>query len=218
MPAWRSKSINAIKIAENLSTKNRWKSVAKPSTGRVTKPSAGSSWKPKPSLKAITRIKVLIIPKINNKFIVVKDKKSNELTFIGGGCKYKPRFTKNNINLKQCALKELREESKNSIKLNLNNLQNVLFNFTTKKRSKEEYASNIQKGQNITSHYYGFVKNISNTHSINKIKNNFNKYNLKNNKSYNETSNIMLMSRNNLEKINKSKKYYVINKSLNKLR
>ena len=49
------------------------------------------------------RFKAIVIPKIGNKYVVVKDKKYGEYTFVIGGCKLNEPST-------ACALRELAEE------------------------------------------------------------------------------------------------------------
>ena len=147
--------------------------------------------------KPETRRKVIVVPKINSKYVLVRNRKSGDLTFIGGGCSLKN-------NIKNCALRELREESKNSIKLR--NINNYKKRFLNKTRAQHEQNNNNARRLNVTLNYHVFVPNISNK-NFNTIKRNFNAYR-GTNKKYLETSNILLMSKNNL---NNKDKYFIVN-------
>ena len=150
------------------------------------------------------RKKVLIIPKLNGKYITVRNKKSDQTTFIGGGCGYYN-------NVRKCALKELYEESRKAIN-NINfRLQNVTNRHGFNGNRKLEGHNN--KGKNIVSRYSVFIGNPTKSINFANIKKKFkNGKNLKN--KFNETSNIMLMSGKNLVSLNKNKKYYIVNKVL----
>lgn len=152
----------------------------------------------------IIRKKVLVIPKLNGKYITVRNKKSGQTTFIGGGCGYYN-------NVRKCALKELHEESRKAIN-NLNfRLQNVTNRHGFNGNRKLEGHNN--KGKNIVSRYSVFIGNPTKPINFANIKRKFNKgKNLKNN--YNETSNIMLISGKNLASLNKNAKYYIVNRVL----
>lgn len=84
-----------------------------------------------------TRYKAVVIPRIGDKFIVVRDKKSKDITFVVGGCKMK-EFK----NLKMCAVRELSEETHGSIVIDQRLLNTPSFQFSSKYRSKSEKAKN----------------------------------------------------------------------------
>ncbi len=160
---------------------------------------------PPPGKTSVKRVKVLVVPKIHNKYVLVKNKKSGNSTFIGGGCGF-------HNNLKNCAHKELDEETKKSIKLN--KINNYATYFTNKRRSPREQENNNKRGLNVTVYYYLFMPNISNK-NFGKIKRNFNSFNTRTvTKNYNETSNIFLVPKNSLKNVNQ--KYFVMNVALNK--
>ena len=67
-----------------------------------------------------TRYRGVVIPTINGKYVVSEFKepgKKTNLTFMGGGCGQK------NGTIRNCALRELREESRGALSLSLNNLK-----------------------------------------------------------------------------------------------
>ena len=141
----------------------------------------------------VTRYKTLVIPRTaNKKYIVVTNSNSGEITFIGGGCK-----THEKNNLRNCALRELREEAKNSIPANRNNLK-FLFNAKHKIRSNKEKANNIIRGLNVTTHYNVYGLNLKN--KMNNIKKRYNK-STRENSSYKETKNILKLSRKELNNV-----------------
>jgi hypothetical protein len=134
------------------------------------------------------RYKTIVIPVIDGKYVVVRDTKSQNITFIGGGCK------QSNL-MKNCAVRELSEETKNSIRLQSNRLPNATFSFTSKKRSKSELANDMKRGLDVTMVYTVFIVDL-NDFLFNTIHQNF--HTSKNNHPNKETNNIYLMSRNNL--------------------
>ena len=152
------------------------------------------------------RRKTLVIPVINNKYIVTKYKNKGETTFISGGCK-------TNENIRNCAGKELGEESRYSIK-NRNFKKNFTFNVGPKYRSPEELAQNKNRKIVVVTTYHTFF--LKPTKTFKNIYNNFHKF-IPRTKTEKEMSNIMLMSLNNL---NKNSKLWVImkNKVLPELR
>jgi ADP-ribose pyrophosphatase YjhB (NUDIX family) len=150
--------------------------------------------KPKP-LKPEVRFKVLVIPRIGDKIVVVRDAKSGELTVPGGGCP--PRY-KNN--LRNCAAKELSEETRRSIIQNRNSIQ-PFFSFRTKNRPPDQKLNDNKRGIIVTTVYTVYTvevgsnfKNIENSFKTKSQMTNFEK----NSKEYSETSEILLMSTKNL--------------------
>ena len=149
-----------------------------------------------PTRRAQNRFKAIVVPKIGNKFVVFRYTGTKNLTFPGGGCKYE-----NGKNLRNCALKELREESKNSITAKKSNLKNFFY-FSNKNRSNKELENNMKKGINVTMHYHGYLLNLKN--EFNNLKRRYNSFNInkvpKNNKkAYSETNRVKLKTRGDLE-------------------
>jgi len=123
----------------------------------------------------ITRFKVVVFPKMpNGRYIFVRNAKSQELTLPSGGCGF-------GKNLKNCAKKELAEETKNSVPVK--NLVQV-FHFTNNNRSN--YAPNKR---NITMNYTGYLLKVNkNFENIEKNFKNFKLPNHANKKAYSETN------------------------------
>jgi ADP-ribose pyrophosphatase YjhB (NUDIX family) len=147
-----------------------------------------------PTLTPQNRFKAIVVPKIGNNFVVFRYTGTNDLTFPGGGCGF-------GKNLRNCAVKELREESKNSITANKSNLKN-LFQFKNKNRSPKELKRNREVEKvNVTMHYYGYLLNLKN--EFDKIKQRYNSFNItkvpnKNKKAYSETNGVELKNLKNL--------------------
>jgi hypothetical protein len=145
--------------------------------------------------KSITT-KAYVLPMIGNKYVVGNFKLKNgkfEKTFIGGGCgDYE--------NIRNCAIKELGEESKETIRINNRKKMIPLFSFISKERFGKEIQNNINNKRNVTLRYTVFKVDLSNK-NFNKIKSNFKNSTLTN-KKYMELNNIHLMSLENLRKAN----------------
>ena len=156
-----------------------------------------SSYVPPGKRKKETRRKALVIPMIGNKYIVARNRKSKNITFIGGGCK-------NAQNNKKCALQELHEEARHSITATNKNLIKF-FNFVAEPKYRLLNGYN-NKGQQISTDYKVF--SLKPTKSFKNIYNNFHAF-VPKTKSENEMSNIMLMSLNNL----KNNKVYTVMKN-----
>lgn len=140
------------------------------------------------------RYKAIVVPKIGNNFVVFRYTGTKNLTFPGGGCGF-------GKNLRNCALKELREESKNSITAKKSNLKNFFY-FSNKNRSKSELKNNREKRINVTMHYYGYLLNLKN--NFDNIKQRYNSFNInnvpnRNKKAYSETNCVKLKTRGDLE-------------------
>ena len=159
-------------------------------------PSHGYTFKKSPSPNKTfvkqTSYKAIVVPMIGNKYIVVRDVKSKNKTFIGGGCK------KTNASKRNCALRELMQESKNTIKVNRNNLK-PFGSFNSRNRSKSEKLNNLRQKRNVTLRHILFKVRLPNTSNINKIRTNFKSFR-SNDPEYLETNNIYLMSKNNLNR------------------
>lgn len=153
--------------------------------------------------KNVTRRKAIIIPKMGKKYIVVRNKKYQELTFPGGGCG-------NGVNIHNCARRELQEETKNSLNINNKNMNafrkmmpvHTFSNFT---RSKEEAAADAKgngsgnkRPLRVKMNYSIFLVNLPNR-NIKNIKNKFHA-STKTSTPYMETNNINLISRAELNK------------------
>ena len=136
------------------------------------------------------RRKALVIPVINNKYIVTKNKKSGQTTFISGGCKTGEK-------IRNCALKELGQESRYSIK-NINLKKQFTFTIDPSFRSSEELAQNKNRRIFVLTRYHAFL--LKTKKPFKEIYNNFHKFKPVPNSKNDETSNIMLMSLNNLNK------------------
>ena len=136
------------------------------------------------------RRKALVIPVINNKYIVTRNKKSGQTTFISGGCKTGEK-------IRNCALKELGQESRYSIK-NINLKKQFTFTIDPSFRSSEELAQNKNRRIFVLTRYHAFL--LKTKKPFKEIYNNFHKFKPVPNSKNDETTNIMLMSLNNLNK------------------
>ena len=99
------------------------------------------------------RYKGYVILKHGSKYIVFRDTKSKEVSFAGGGC-----GKNNGHNRRNCARRELREESKGALNLKRNNLIPA-FNFESNTRFPGE-NTHTRQGQKIVQHYHVFQANI----------------------------------------------------------
>ena len=167
-----------------------------------------------PELMTVQRRKAIVIPELNGKYVVVRDKKSGQVTFIGGGCPF-------GKNIHKCALKELYEESRKAI---------TRFNFNLTERANLRFIGNRSKEGVTNNRPGGFAENnrtkvIMTYHvfkgipkkdiKFNTIKQKFNAANVsKLGKNFQETSNIMVMSKNNLIRMSAKSKYFIVNEIL----
>ena len=134
------------------------------------------------------RYKSIVIPQIGDKFIVVRDAKYGELTFVVGGCKLRESNS-------DCALRELAEETRNAV--TIGPLSRPNFSFESRDRSRAELQADKNQGVFVTMVYNVFIVPIST--SFEHIKRLYNSKNFLNkNKSYHETSGIYLMSLSDL--------------------
>jgi ADP-ribose pyrophosphatase YjhB (NUDIX family) len=146
------------------------------------------------TLKKENRYKAVIVPKHGNKYVVVRNNKSKNLTFPVGGCK-KSEFLEN------CARRELSEETRKTIQAR--NLKRI-HEFTAN-RSKRELDKNKKERKNVTMHYIVFMTNVSNINMKKVLQNFKNESFIKNltgnnRKSHLETTNINVKSLNEIEK------------------
>lgn len=141
-------------------------------------------------MKTEFRYKSIVIPFTirydDIEYIVVQDKKTNELTFVGGGCKKKELS-------QDCAIRELSEETRGVFPhLKKSNLM-YSFSFESNERSKKELKKDKLEGVQVTMIYdvYFIWLNYINFYDI---KQRFHKF------SYDddETSDIQLLSKNSL--------------------
>ena len=172
---------------------------------------------PAPELRTVQRRKAIVIPELNGKYVVVRDKNSGQVTFIGGGCPF-------GKNIHECALKELYEESRaaiNRFNFKLTERNNLRF---IGNRSKEGVTNNRPggfaennrgKGIKVIMTYHVFKGIPKKDIKFNTIKQKFNAANVsKLGKNFQETSNIMVMSKNNLISMPAHSKYFIVNEIL----
>jgi hypothetical protein len=132
-----------------------------------------------------TRYKSVVVLRQGKDFIVVRDKKSGDWTFVVGGCKL-------GENSRNCARRELREETRNTVRANT---LNHLFHFTSNKRSRSEKAKNNSEGKKVTMRYNVYKSNVKK--NVRNIRGNFHKTRPRTNANA-ETTNINRKSRENL--------------------
>ena len=142
-----------------------------------------------------TRYKAVVIPTIKGKFVVVRyhdtNKKRTDLTFIGGGCG--PRENKRN-----CAIRELKEETRGALNVRKENLKNRIRPFMGP-RLPWELVKNAIEGKKVSMEYHVFFAPLKNTTRIKNIKHRYwSKKNLT--KAEKETRGILLRSPANLER------------------
>tara|TARA_B100001996_G_scaffold378336_1_gene362352 strand:- start:888 stop:1373 length:486 start_codon:yes stop_codon:yes gene_type:complete len=139
------------------------------------------------------RYKAVVIPIIKNKFVVVKDAKYNEITFVVGGCK-------RNEHILRCGLRELYEETRGVFGEVLPCHLKHLFTFESPNRSKQELAADKRQGVIVTMVYNVFILDLQNM-AYSNFNNLQNLYNLRNSINY-ETNGIYLMSKQELYSAN----------------
>lgn len=149
-----------------------------------------------PPRRPQTRYKAFVIPIINGKYVVVQNAgKYQNLTFIGGGCHERE-------NTKNCALRELAEETRHSVLLRRNQLPNksqIQFNVTPRERnaSRQYLNKNRKQGVSVTMRHNFFLVPIKN--NFNNIKRRYHSRRSLT-RSEKETINIFLKSKNELNK------------------
>lgn len=111
------------------------------------------------------RYKSVIIPKIGNKYIIVKDRQSGEWTFAGGGCKKR-------YSIYSCGMRELLEETGGTVRLSVKDIRNSThYGFISKWRSDTEKKQNKKEKINVTVVFNVFV--VDYTGNIDNLKERF---------------------------------------------
>ena len=136
-----------------------------------------------------TRYKAVVIPRLGNKYIVVRDKKSKDLTFVVGGCKMRESDV-------MCAVRELSEETHGSIVIDPRLLSKPSFYFTSKNRTKSEKATDEMHRVEVTMLYNVFIFDLNDSWS--NIKRNYETKKFLTNEEK-ETNGIHLMTCKELE-------------------
>lgn len=141
-------------------------------------------------MKRDIRYKSIVIPFIIEddtiQYIVVQDKKTNELTFVGGGCK-KTELSQD------CAIRELYEETRGAFST-INNMDLIYsFSFESNKRSKKELKKDKIEGVHVTMTYDVYFLPLNYINFPN-IRQRFHKFS----NDDDETSDIQLLSKNSL--------------------
>ena len=150
------------------------------------------------------RYKSIVIPYIetryNNRtstsYVLVKDAKFNEYTFIVGGCKKNEQAT-------TCALRELKEETRGILGNVSRHALDVGFQFDSKERSAAERKKDAIEGVDVTMRYTVYYLRLDMTKTaFNDIRERFTKMRPKKAEN-NETSDIVLKTKHELEESNK---------------
>lgn len=136
-----------------------------------------------------TRYKAVVIPKLDDAYVVVKDRVHQEWTFVVGGCKRSESG-------KACALRELREETRGV----LGDMDvTYAFQFQSRNRSKQELANDMRKGLVVTTVYEVYFATLPMTkNAFNTRRKNF----FLATGHDDETDDIRLMTRSQLENAN----------------
>ena len=134
------------------------------------------------------RYKAIVIPKVGEKYLVVKDAKYNEYTFVTGGCKKRETSV-------ECASRELYEETHGAL------LQNIApamfaFSFESRNRSKQELQKDKREGVIVTMVYNVYILNTN--QSFQNIRKHYYSNKQRNN-AQNETDGIYVMSKQELQ-------------------
>ena len=104
-------------------------------------------------MSSYTRQKGYVILKHHGRYIVFRDARTKEITMAGGGC-----GRNNGHNRRNCARRELKEESKGALNLKRNNLRPA-FNFISNVRFNGE-SKTTNDGKKILQHYHVFNVNV----------------------------------------------------------
>jgi ADP-ribose pyrophosphatase YjhB (NUDIX family) len=136
-------------------------------------------------LKKIIRQKVLVIPYMKSatgilRYLIVKDRVCDEYTFISG-CVKKAEL------VQSCAVRELKEETREAVVIQLDRFQIKRFVVETVSREPEEIKKDLMKREKIITVYHVFMIDISNYKSPTELLNTF-KTSKKTSKAYNENS------------------------------
>lgn len=122
-------------------------------------------------MKLITRRKVIVVPFIKNEggqiqFLIVKDRKSKEWTFVTGGCKA-------NEPDMDAARRELKEETRNVMDIDIACIPHVSFRFKTVYREKHELAEDKHRNERVITLYSVYILDITDVMSIHDVKSQF---------------------------------------------
>lgn len=109
-------------------------------------------------MRLVVRRKVIVVPYVrtptDTRFMVVKDRKHKEWTFITGGVKSKETDM-------QAAERELREETKGTLGLDFTMLPCKMFQFKTDYRESQEIIDDREKRQVVHTVYTVYMIDIS---------------------------------------------------------
>ena len=165
-------------------------------------------------MRSVTRYKAVVIPVIRNRYVVVEDAKYRELTFVVGGCKIReigttPDKTAANTSrdrrrefarFRTCAVRELDEETRGVFGKVDPEVLVPAFNFESRNRSKAEEKKDLREGVVVTMKYYVFYLYLDMPSTkFGEIRQKF-KRSRRRGREENETKDIFLMSRRELEK------------------
>lgn len=100
-----------------------------------------------------TRYKSVVIPRINGKFLAVRDAKNRETTFVVGGCKKIETA-------RACALRELWEETYGALGRLDESMLRHRHTFYSRDRSKRELNKDIKEGKVVTMEYNVFFIDV----------------------------------------------------------
>ena len=109
-------------------------------------------------MKFVVRRKVIVIPFARHhediKFLVVKDRKNKEWTFVTGGCKAKESDV-------QAAQRELLEETRGVLNLDFGTCGASSFRFKTTYRDAKELSDDRLRNETVVTTYSVFAVDIS---------------------------------------------------------
>ena len=172
------------------------------------------------------RYKSIVIPYIKTKdndrsYVLVKDKTSEDLTFVVGGCKENeiPKkkvrdstFYSDYDSYKTCALRELNQESRGVFKNVSKEALKQGFKFSSNERFNDEKNKDAEEGAIVTMRYTVYYLPLDLPKEAFKKENGTNGYIVKqfnktkpkkNDPEYNETSGIVLKTKHELEESKK---------------
>lgn len=139
-------------------------------------------------IKISQRSKGIVIPHIGNKYVLIKDKKSGDASFIGGGCK---RYE----HIASCALRELNEETRNVFNFVKAKELTQVGQFVSYERSRKEREADKKQCVKVEMRYHIFHLDLG-LYGLTEsdVKTLLQTFYLKNTLN-NETSGIMLLSK-----------------------
>lgn len=139
-------------------------------------------------MKEVTYYKAVVVPRVGDKFIVVRDTAHQEITFVVGGCKVRESD-------RHCALRELYEETRGIITETDERALIKAFTFTSRDRSEKELRSDKRLGIHVTMQYTVFYLDVTCKASFWSIRHRFQKSHPLNDT---ETDDILLMTKKQL--------------------